>query len=300
MRIRRTRFRIVAPLLLLLAIGAAIGYLRRASRSAFAATRDRLRLQATEVARKLCPGVTVTFAADPGSLDLMEGKTKGTWSMDNLAKEVETEHLDEPEVERRLSQTAKTLCDALHASGDEPKTWSTARPLLRPLLVPTAYAENHHLVSRPFLRGVVVVCALDFPEHTLYVLPDRLAAWSVDETEVFAAAVDNLTRAVGSAPAIDASAPTDPSQPGKFVAIDDTDGYAAARILVTPIREQIARALGDPFYVAVPNRGFLVAWSRDYAYAKPFTAKVREDFTSRPYPISPDVFLLRADGDAGE
>jgi hypothetical protein len=244
--------------------------------------------------------VTATFAADPGSLDLVQGEAKGTWSVDNLVKEMQTEHLGEPEVARRLSQTAKTLCDALHASGDEPKTWSAARPLLRPLLVPTAYAENNHFVSRPFLHGVVVVCALDFPEHTIYVLRDRLAAWSVDETEVFAAAVGNLTRAVGSTPTIDASAPSDPSRPGKFVAIDDMDGYAAARILVAPVRERIARALGDPFYVAVPNRGFLVAWSKDYAYAQSFAAKVHEDFASRPYPISPDVFLLHADGGPAE
>jgi hypothetical protein len=75
----------------------------------------------------------------------------------------------------------------------------------------------------------------------------------------------------------------------------DGDGYSASRILVPSIRKEIAVALGDPFYFAVPNRGFLVAWSQDYAYTDQFMGKVREDFVRRPYPISEDVFLVHGD-----
>jgi hypothetical protein len=62
------------------------------------------------------------------------------------------------------------------------------------------------------------------------------------------------------------------------------------------VRQRLTAALGDPFFAAVPNRGSLVAWSTDYAHAERFAAKVREDFARRPYPISPEVFSVHADG----
>jgi N-acetylneuraminic acid mutarotase len=196
---------------------------------------------------------------------------------------------------RRATAMTVSEPDALGPTFDIPKTWDLARPLLRPQLVPTAYAEDYHFVSRSFAPGIAAVSVIDFPEHMVYVLPDRLAAWGVDEPAVFAAAVENLTRAVGATSKVEAKRPTDSTKPGKFTAFEDGDGYSAARILVPSIRKEIAVALGDPFYFAVPNRGFLVAWSRDYAYADQFMGKIREDFASRPYPIAKDVFLVHGD-----
>jgi N-acetylneuraminic acid mutarotase len=294
-RPRNTRARFIAIVLLLAAAAGAVAYVRSSNRSANAASRSLLQRRAAEVGGRACPGVRVTAAAEPGRLDLELGEAKGTWSIDNLAREVATEHLDDREIDRRLMQTATSLCSGLRASVDVPKTWDLARPLLRPQLVPTAYAEENRLVSRPFAPGIAAACVLDYPEHVLYMMPERLAAWGVDEPAVFAAAVENLTRAVGATTRVDAKPPADPTKHGKFAAFEDGDGYSAARILVPSIRKEIAVALGDPFYFAVPNRGFLVAWSQDYAYTDQFMGKVREDFARRPYPISQDVFLVHGD-----
>jgi hypothetical protein len=59
------------------------------------------------------------------------------------------------------------------------------------------------------------------------------------------------------------------------------------------MRERIAARLGSPFFMAVPNRNFLVCWSRDFGKAAEFAKQVTRDFGSRPHPLSPEVFETR-------
>ena len=56
--------------------------------------------------------------------------------------------------------------------------------------------------------------------------------------------------------------------------------------------------LGNPFYVALPNRDFLVMWSAENSagfqqFAK---YKAQEDFKAQAYPLSPAVIRVWADG----
>ncbi len=107
--------------------------------------------------------------------------------------------------------------------------------------------------------------------------------------------MSNLTK-ISERLEIEASRPKNKEQPGKWLAISENDGYAAARILVPSVRTRIAELLGETFFIAFPNRDFLVAWSRDYAYHLKFAARVKEDFESRNHPLSPDVFIGTAKG----
>jgi hypothetical protein len=78
--------------------------------------------------------------------------------------------------------------------------------------------------------------------------------------------------------------------------VQERDGYAAVRIVLPSLRRRIAAKLGSPFYMGVPNRGFLVCWSRDFGKADDFREQVANDFEGRPHPLSPVVFLVDEHG----
>jgi uncharacterized protein YtpQ (UPF0354 family) len=89
-----------------------------------------------------------------------------------------------------------------------------------------------------------------------------------------------------------ADRPADPTLAGKYLFISTHDGYDAARLDIDKLREEIGKKLGYPYYVAIPNRDFLVAWSKNYAFGDKFAQKVREDFEHQSYPISPLVYRV--------
>ena len=92
-----------------------------------------------------------------------------------------------------------------------------------------------------------------------------------------------------------AKPPQDPTLPGKFLTISAGDGYDAARLVLPEVRAELGKQLGYPFFAAVPNRDFCVAWSQDYAFADRFAAKAAQDFATRGHPISLQVFRVEAD-----
>ena len=62
------------------------------------------------------------------------------------------------------------------------------------------------------------------------------------------------------------------------------------------IRQRISQILGNSFFVAFPNRDFLIAWSRDYAYHLNFVERVQEDFETRHHSLSPDIYVGSEEG----
>ena len=85
--------------------------------------------------------------------------------------------------------------------------------------------------------------------------------------------------------------------PNRCIGIQEMDGYDAARLLVPGFRQFLANHLSMPFFAAIPNRDFLIAWAADceQAFHQFAREKVARDFGERPYPLPADVF--RADED---
>lgn len=79
---------------------------------------------------------------------------------------------------------------------------------------------------------------------------------------------------------------------GHWLALQETDGYSAVRIGIPSVRRRITEQLGSPFFMAIPNRNFLVCWSQDFPKAEEFEARVEEDFAGRPHPLSPLVYVV--------
>jgi hypothetical protein len=67
---------------------------------------------------------------------------------------------------------------------------------------------------------------------------------------------------------------------GHCVAIAIKDRHDATRLLLPGIR--LMAALGDFVYAGIPDRDFLVAWSRDYSYYEQFIDQIAQDFQRRP------------------
>ncbi len=80
--------------------------------------------------------------------------------------------------------------------------------------------------------------------------------------------------------------------------IDESDGFAAARILAPRIQEKMGEVLGFPFFFAVPNRDFLCCWSRSLpAHAQvQLRLNVVKDYHTRSHNLSPNVYQVLRPG----
>jgi hypothetical protein len=116
--------------------------------------------------------------------------------------------------------------------------------------------------------------------------------WQVSEAELFDQAQQNLERSAREI-TLHEGRSTD-----KLLAIQENDGYDAARILVPSVRKHAAELLGEPFLLGIPHRDFIVMWST--ANSPEFHRSTRDtlasDFATQPYSISGDVFEVWADG----
>ena len=151
---------------------------------------------------------------------------------------------------------------------------------LRPALVPRSFVTSNQLAAQPFAADVWEAFVID-GEHELNYLPDsELRRWNLTVEQLHTEAVRALTasRAV--------TVRADPGNGGKYLFLNELDGYDAARLVVPEVRDAIGRELGYPYLVATPNRDFAVAWSASYEHGREFAAKARQDFGERGYPIS--------------
>jgi hypothetical protein len=75
------------------------------------------------------------------------------------------------------------------------------------------------------------------------------------------------------------------------------DGFDAVRIIVPEFQQLIAEHIGTPFYVGVPNRDFLICWSKsdDKEFQNQMWSQVSTDFTERPYPLSGRAFEVNSE-----
>lgn len=166
--------------------------------------------------------------------------------------------------------------------------WSEARDRVVVQVVPEDYAVRIEAVRRVLVPGIAVVVVIDEPSTYGYVREASHVRWGVSVDELFTRGVDNLQRLTrGKMDAGDG-----------ILFVHETDGYDAARILLPALRKAAASVLGNPFRAAMPNRDFLVLWSKakGAAFDARNAARVLEDFREQPHPVSPLVMEVWEDG----
>lgn len=174
-----------------------------------------------------------------------------------------------------------------------PLDYAAVRLQLRPQIMPPDYAQQAPIVSFPFGRSLAVGIVINLEDSYSYLKREDALRWEKSERDLLDIAIANLDEASGKLP-MQASE----GEEARWVGIETKDGFDAARILIPELREFLAARLGSPFRFGVPNRDFLICWNQSASRKfSDFTAeKLREDFETQPYALSPHVFEVTHDG----
>jgi uncharacterized protein YtpQ (UPF0354 family) len=181
------------------------------------------------------------------------------------------------------------ILEALHLTQDaSAPPWEEARGKLRVQLMRAEHTLRAPVITFPFAGEVVVAIANDLPHAYSYVSPANLEQWKVTEELAYEQALSNLEEASAGIQIHATEAPH------RLLAIQTGDGYDAARLLLPAMRKLAIEHLGEPCYAAVPNRDFLIMWSRSNPeeFQTMVRGQVRQDFESRPYPLTSTVFVV--------
>ena len=171
--------------------------------------------------------------------------------------------------------------------------FDTARQKLRPQIMPPEYAQQAPIISFPFGQTLAIGIVLDSDKGYLYLKSENALRWNKSHKELLDLAIANLDEASRKM-----QMQSTEDEEVKWVGIETKDGFDAARILIPKVREFLASRLGSPFRFAVPNRDFLICWNTGASKRfSDFTAsKIHKDFETQPYPLSPHMFEVTADG----
>jgi hypothetical protein len=174
--------------------------------------------------------------------------------------------------------------------------FADARPHLMPMLKPSDWSIETRDIQLPqiqFAPGLVLFFVIDQPDQVVFVNAEHLKRWDVPQERLEEVAFDNLAeRSKG----LQLALMQDDEGNTAGVVLSTNDGYDAARFALVDLRDRLAGLLGDEFYVGVPNRDFLIAFSRrDVETAVTISRQVRTDYQRMNYPLSPETFLVRPD-----
>jgi uncharacterized protein YtpQ (UPF0354 family) len=200
--------------------------------------------------------------------------------------------------ERREAQIVN-LFDEMQAGFAEPevKTFEAARPRLRARIVSAEVAANATgrlaLVVRPFSTKARIVYVIDSPTTMAYVSINTLEKWSVMAEAIHAPSIDNLEAISRDLP-IKPVAP--PSGTGFYVAIHGVDGYAAARLLAPKFMTRMIDELGPEYFVSIPQRDLLLAWSVDCSAKRGLAGATAHYATMGSRWITDEIFVWSQEG----
>jgi uncharacterized protein YtpQ (UPF0354 family) len=234
------------------------------------------------------PGESWAVTEDPA---VIRCGTDWRFGLQSLYAEYRRENLGGNELEEAIiAHFARTLRNA-RTKPEDPQ-WPGVQTSLRLQLVPTEYGEQAPILTFPFHSAVVIAIVIDLPEGYAVVRSEDVERWGVRPDELYGRAAENLN--AGSA-AVQAQLIQGPN---RCIGVQEMDGYDAARLLVPQFRQFLADQLSMPFFAAIPNRDFLMAWAADcepgfHQFAREKAAK---DFGERPYPLTSEVFRAERDG----
>ena len=173
-----------------------------------------------------------------------------------------------------------------------PQDWQTAQPRLRLQLMPAEFCRDQLSVTYPFLDSVLISVVIDSANGYAYVRQEDLTRWNISQIDLYEVACENLKVASQGMEISFVEGPP------PIIALQTQDGYDAARILLPELRQFAMEKLGSPFFAAIPNRDFLLLWSRDCdeEFFERMLFQVTADFKARSHPLS--CIILRVTEDS--
>ena len=152
--------------------------------------------------------------------------------------------------------------------------------------MPVEYSAKYRAIGFPFGGEVNIGFVIDDEKAYRYVTEEDLKHWSVGDADLRAAAIGNLAQKSSNLEMTFIPPPN-----GMFV-INTMDSFDAARILLPSLQVFFGEKLGTPYYFGIPNRDFLICWSRrgDRNFQNFIKKQIADDFGERPYPLSKYAF----------
>lgn len=166
--------------------------------------------------------------------------------------------------------------------------WAQVQKKLRLQIMPAAFERHGSSIIFPLLPEVVVSIVVDSDFGYSYVREIDLERWSINRVDAYELAKQNLDENSRELKINYFVGPPD------LMAVDTTDGYAAARLLLPELRKFVAGRLGSPFYAGIPNRDFLVMWAkpRDKAFTTRIRTQLNSDFRNRSHPLTNRILVV--------
>ncbi|WP_248294863.1 hypothetical protein [Actinoplanes sp. TBRC 11911] len=185
---------------------------------------------------------------------------------------------------RRRGVEISRFVASLGSGAGVPRTWTEARPLLRPVLRGGTPGSSLSRPVLPFLSEFVVI---DGPDTMTYVGPEQPAMWGVKVNDVFAAARANLSGATLQGAA---------TEPVVVRFVDDGDAYWTSHLLLEHWLGRLALQVGGTPVAFAPERGTLLVTADGSDHLRGLFAQAEEIYAKTSRPISPMAYASDADG----
>ena len=156
-----------------------------------------------------------------------------------------------------------------------------------------AELQSAKIVTQPLVEGLAVTYVLDGDRTIAYVPTVALERWGMTVDDLHELALENLVRQSQS---IQAHAAQDDDGDVNLILFQTLDGYDATRMLLPTLHNKLREHLGSPFAAAIPNRDILLCFRNDEATRQRIAKQVAEDYRSRPYQVTDQLFLVTSDG----
>ena len=181
--------------------------------------------------------------------------------------------------------------------GDAALRWSEIRAQVLPLLVPTAKLAQYgpDLVEQSWVNDMSIIYVTDSDEPRAVTIP-QCTRWRLSLDALHERALANLV-----ACSQELTMEGGKAEGYTMLAFAKPEAFNAMRILLPDLHHKLREYLGPTFYVAIPNRTFLLAFATDQTeILTRVRQQIRTDYARLPNPVSPRLFLMTADGVAGD
>jgi uncharacterized protein YtpQ (UPF0354 family) len=254
-------------------------------------TRDQ-QLQDVKVANEVLQKLRQRYPDQNFAFD--EGKIRGTRQvvyLSNLYREVRSSPSRRDKIIERFVETLG------HPEAAEVghETWQEAGGRILPMLKPREYVHpdspTQHLFTSEWLGDVIICYVIRSKKLFRFVTGWDVQRWGIDAPTLHQKAMENLAalpwprQLVGSR-----------TRTGRVIVVDTADNLAASRLLHPELHSLFSKVLGNPFWAGIPHRDGLILFSDRRELKQRIGRQLRKDHDTSAYPITPDPFLVTADG----
>lgn len=207
------------------------------------------------------------------------------YGLTNLYRKYE---LDQASIETEIIDSFRQILATKHDEKAIP--WQQAKEKLRPQIVQNDYlGVQPKIVHTKFTSNLLVAYVLDMGAMNRYVTTEDALGWGKSQKELHDISLENL-ESISKGMSMQALG-------NDIVVIAVNDSYDAARVILPRIQKKMIELLGAEFRVGIPNRDFLIFWSKrlDNEGVKKLEKQISEDFKSMPYPLSSKALFFKGE-----